>query len=73
MHKPDDVWVDDTIVDQIRSEFELVARVAVIETNYATREYVGQVRWEILRWVVGVASAAGVFGVGLAGLLLRNW
>ena len=73
MRKPDDVWVDDTIIDQIRNEFEIVTRVAVIESSYATREYVGQVRWEILRWVVGVALAVGVFGVGLAGLFLRDW
>ena len=42
MHRPDDLWVDDTIGEQIRREFEIVSRVAVIEADYASLVYVGK-------------------------------
>ena len=31
-----------------------------------------KVKWEILKWGVGVALAVGALGVGVAGLLLRG-
>ena len=63
--------VEGTTVQRLETSFRLSTRIAVIESNYASKEYVGEVRWQAVKWLAGVALGSFALGAGVVTLLMR--
>ena len=61
--------VDSYIALRLQTSIDISTRIAVVESNYASKEYVSDVRWQVVKWFVGVALGGLAAGAGLAALM----
>lgn len=62
---------EDALGDRLGVVYALFARLSVVESNYASKEYVAEVRWQVVKWLVGVAVGSFAVGAGMVTLLVR--
>ena len=63
---------EDAMGDRLGVVYALFARLSVIESNYASKEYVAKVRWEVVKWLVGVAIGSFALGAAVVTLIARS-
>ena len=65
------IGFEDALGDRLGVVHNLSARLSVVESNYASREYVVEVRWQVVKWLVGVAFAGVAVGAAVVTLFMR--
>ena len=71
MRERRDVGLDDAVIEKLSATLDFSTRLAVVESNYASREFVVEVKWEIVKWLVGVAIGGLAVGASVAALIFR--
>ena len=71
MREQHDPLLENAIDKKIAASYDLSSRLAVVESNYASREFVAEVKWEIVKWLVGVAIGGLAVGASVAALIFR--
>ena len=64
-------FLENAVTGSLEESFRLSTRIAVIESNYASREYVAEVRWQVVKWLAGAAFAGVAVGVAVVTLFMR--
>ena len=62
---------EDGVENRFEASLSIFSRLAVVESNYASKEYVAEVRWQVVKWLVGVALGSFAVGAGMVTLLVR--
>ena len=64
-------FLENAVTGSLEESFRLSTRIAVIESNYASREYVAEVRWQVVKWLFGVGLGGIAVGAGIVTLLVQ--
>ena len=65
-----DVDLEDAIIEKLSATLEISTRLAIVESNYASKEFVADVKWQLVKWFVGVCLAGIAVGVAIATLVM---
>ena len=63
---------EDAMGDRLGVVYALFTRLSVVESNYASKEYVAEVRWGVVKWLVGVAIGSFALGAAVVTLIARS-
>ncbi len=65
------IGFEDALGDRLGVVHNLSARLSVVESNYASKEYVAEVRLEMAKWLVGMGLSGIAVGAAVVTLFMR--